>query len=586
MDAEVGLRQPTAGRRRRVYLQWASTVLVPATYFAFSLCRYAPAVTQPGQRLPGGADGILYAWYFEWAKQSLVHLHNPFVSAALNAPAGFNVMWNTSMLALGTLCMPLTATMGPIATVALVMSISPAVSATSAYLVLRRLTGGWVGAALGSAVYGFGPFFIGHSGHLNLIFAPIPPLLVLLGYRLLVTGTRHPLRCGVWLGLLVGAELLVSEEVVVLCAIAATVAVFWLAVLNPREIGPRSRPAALAVVSAAGVSLLIAAVPLAYQFFGPHALPHGVPGNARADLASFVRPSVLQHFATRASVAANRHFPANGAEDTAYLGWPLVVAIGAVALWGLWRRHQFVLWWLLTVGTLAWLSTGSRVSLNRRIVAPGPWAVVHRIPLVGGAQPVRLSLLVTLLVAGLIAWLLARLAGWPLLAAAAVTALVLLPLWPVPRGVSRVPATPRFFTSRAVDEIPAGAVTAVWPQAVYPRIVAMTYQIRSHLRFDLVGGYSVFNVAGVATYMPPLPAFVQVLRTASLTGNVPDPAQLAAARLSVTASGTRYILIIRDVPNADAVVRTAAAVSRCAPHISGDVFVCAVPTPRITSSND
>jgi hypothetical protein len=568
-----------APRRWRRVAGWGPIVLVPLGFVALSLWMYARLVAHLDQRLVGGPDGVAFAWYFEWVEQSIVHLHNPFVSTGLNAPSGFNLMWNTSVLAPAVICAPLTAILGPFTTVGIVFALSPAVSATAAYMALRRLTGSWVGAALGALLYGFGPFFGGHYGHLNLIFAPFPPLAVLLGYRLLVDGTGNHRRVGTLLGVLVGVQLLVSEEIVALFAIGAVIALFWLAVLHRHQVRSRWRPASTGMGVAIGVALLIAGIPLAYQILGPHALTHGVTaGGARADLTSYVRPSLLERYSTSTSVAANSRFPANGAENTAYLGWPLIIAIGLACAWGLWRRIRFVAWWLLTAGSIAVLSLGTPISVNGHMVGHGPWALVSRVPLLGGAQPVRLSLLTALMVAGLIAWLVAQQrGGWRVVAATATSGLVLLPLWPAHlHQADSIPTTPAFFTSRGVDEIPSGATTVVLPQAEFPHVDAMVFQIRSHLRFDLVGGYSVFTIDGRSNSSPPLPAFEEVLEDAARRGALPEPARLEAVRGSVDASGVRYLLITPEVPHAAAVARTAAALTGCAPRIISGVIVCAV----------
>ena len=189
-----------------------------------------PTVRHPGLSLPGGSDGILFDWYFEWVAQSVVHGHDPFVSGALNAPAGVNLMWNAMMFLVSVLCIPFTLSIGPVVTVSLLMVLSPIISASVAYWVFRRLSGRVVGSAIGAALYGFGPFTVGEFGHMQLILAPFPPMLVLVGYRLLVEERGSAARTGVLLGVLVGIQLLIAEELVAMCVVASAVALVWLAV--------------------------------------------------------------------------------------------------------------------------------------------------------------------------------------------------------------------------------------------------------------------------------------------------------------------------------------------------------------------
>lgn len=556
---------------------WLEVALPPVAFLVLAITWTWPVFGNPTGRLTGSSDGILFSWYFEWVARSVTHGHNPLISGALNAPHGVNVMWNTAVLALSVLCIPLTLSIGAVGTVSLLMVLSPAISASVAYWVLRRLTGGWIGAAIGATLYGFGPFTIGQFGHLHLLFAPFPPLLVLLGHRLLVTQPGRPTRTGVLLGLLVGVELLVSEEIVALCATAAAVALAWLALVNRDRVRDRTRYAVHALAVGVGVTAVIVAVPLYYQFLGTGALSGFTTQTMRADVASLVRPSVLVAYASRDSIRANFHYPANGAENTGYLGWPLIIATVCVCAWFILRRDRVVTWWALTTISVIVFEFGSPISLNGRAIGHGPWAVVRQLPLMGGVIPNRFSLLVLLLIGGLIAWTLARLRGRALAAGVAIAALVLVPLRPnLPLRSGPVPPTPRFFTTSAVEAIPPGAVTIVLPQAGFPRAQAMLWQVRAHLRFALVGGYGVFEKDGKATYFPQLPGFEQALRQVGFTGRI-DAAGLARLRGTDATTGVRYVVITREQPHADEVARASALVTGCTPRPVADVVLCAIP---------
>ena len=129
------------GSRLRLAPRLAADLLAPAAFALLSIQHYWYFLKDPRGTLPGGADGILYAWYFQAAAHSLTHLSNPFISAAMNAPAGVNLMWNTGMPVLATTAAPLTLTLGPFVTVGLLLTISPLISAWATYAVLVRLTG-------------------------------------------------------------------------------------------------------------------------------------------------------------------------------------------------------------------------------------------------------------------------------------------------------------------------------------------------------------------------------------------------------------------------------------------------------------
>ena len=322
--AEATPAEPSTSWRSR--LSWAGPRLVPPLLYAIaSAYNYSHFLAHPTRGVPGGADGVIYSWYFEWIEQSVIHLHNPFVSPAMNAPIGVNVMWNTALFALALICVPLTALIGAGPTIGFLAVLAPVASATTAYFVLRRLTGRASSSALAAALYGFGPFFAGQNGHLHLIFAVFPPLLLLFGHELFVRQDKDPRRTGLWLGVATGLQLLISEEIVVLAAVVAAVSVVILAATDWRAVAGRVRHAAIGLGVAALATVVIAGVPLGYQFFGPLALAHGVlPTGQRLDLAGLVRPGVSQYYASASDIAAFRAMPANGVENTGYLGWALI----------------------------------------------------------------------------------------------------------------------------------------------------------------------------------------------------------------------------------------------------------------------
>ena len=258
-----------------------------------------------------------------------------------------------------------------------------------------------------------------------------------------------------------GAAALVTQELVALSTLTALFAVFVLAVLNIGNIRRCVRHIAIGLGTAALVALAIACVPLGYQFFGSQALPGGVHApREELDLAGMVRPSGLQFYASNADIQANKHFPANGIENTGYLGWPMLVVAISFCVWMLIRRERFAYWWLATTAFTIALSLGCLVRVNGHVIGIGPWAVVHRLPLMKGAAAIRFTLLTTLLVALILAWGLARLHGKAFMAGVVVVILALIPLRPFGRyGFIERDAAPRFFTTQAVTAISAGRRT-------------------------------------------------------------------------------------------------------------------------------
>ena len=84
-------------------------------------------------------------------------------------------------------------------------------------------------------------------GHYDLQFAVLPPLILDVGLRL-ATGRTSAVRGGLWLGLLVTAQLFITEETLLGAAMAGVIVVAVLAASRPRAVRTRSRrwPAAWA----------------------------------------------------------------------------------------------------------------------------------------------------------------------------------------------------------------------------------------------------------------------------------------------------------------------------------------------------
>jgi len=574
---------PAATALSRALYQWLSWLVPIVAWTGVSAYYYGHFVANPTAGVPGGPDGVIYIWFFKSVEQAIAHLSNPLVSYAMNAPTGVSVVWNTSVWPLAVMLAPLTAAIGPVATVGVAMVASPVLSALAAYFAFRRITHRIAASLIAATFYGFGPFFAGQNGHLHLIAAgPLLPLILLLGYRLLVRQTGSPVRAGIWLGLVVAGLFLVSEELVTFVAIAATVGVVFLVALYHHEVGSKIRFAATGVAVGAGVAVMITAYPLYFQLFGPLSL-HGnlIVHRASLDLASFVRPPAFMHFTTAADIAATKSFWTNGGENTGYLGVPLLIVIAALLIWlGVRWRSRFPVWWLLTTGAVASFSLGQTLWVNGHLTGVhGPWWLLDHGPL-KSAIVGRLSLLTALMVAFLIAWGLAKISGRAYIAAAGAVCVALVSLLPSGQyiGLDRI-QTPEFFTTAAVNRIPAGATVLILPNRAGPGPGAhvMYWQVKACMRFNIIGGYGVFNNDGNWSYFGSLPEFARVLDGAGRTGVSPTASALLAARPSLLASPVTYIVITRTVQHPLTVATAAEELTGCTVAAIADVKICAIP---------
>jgi len=332
-EAEAPARSP-GGRR---------TVTLAAVYYLLA----ALAVTlwlwrDPASRTVAGNanDADQFAWFFRYDATAIAHLRLPaLVTTAMNAPQGVNAMWNTFMLLPGVLLAPVTLLFGPQSALTLFMTAGFAGSATAMFAVLRRWDASTACAALGGAVYGFSPALL-HSaiGHYDLQFAVFPPLIIDAGLRLAL-GRVSAGRGGLWLGLLVTAQLFITEETLLGTVIAGIVLTAVVTVSRPRAVAGRLLALAGGLGIAACVVGVVAGYPLWVQFFGPlhqHGSPF-TPDFFKNDLSTFVVPSSYLVFHTAGSAAEASRSEGHLPEYLGYLGWPLLIAGGA-AMAVLWRR--------------------------------------------------------------------------------------------------------------------------------------------------------------------------------------------------------------------------------------------------------
>lgn len=501
-----------------------AVILVLACYLLAAVAVTSRLWADPSSRTVAGNpnDADLFAWFMRYAAIAVAHGKLPaLVSSAMNAPQGISLMWNTSMLLPGILLTPVTLLAGPQVSLTVLMTLGFAGSAASLFAVLRRWHVSTGAAALGGAVYGFCPALVqAATGHYNLQFAVLPPLIVHLGLRLCLRqggsgghAPRETLRDGLLLGLLVTAQLFTGEELLMLAAVTGLLLLAVLAVSRPREVPGRAGPAAAGLAVAGVVTLVLSGYALWAQFHGPLA-QHGsafTPDFFKNDLSGFVTPSGYLLFHTAASAAAAARFQGGSPEYLAYVGWPLIIvaAACAVAFW----RHLAIRAAAVTVAVLELLSLGSH-PLVSGIVHQGvtlPWRWLASLPLIGTVLPDRWSIAADGLLGALLAFSLdaarARLADvrpdpagpvpvpsrrWTAALPAVVAVLACLPLVPLPLHPATMAGLPTGW-SAAIDRLglaPEARVLVV-PVPTATQTDALRWQAETGQPGELIGGYFV-----------------------------------------------------------------------------------------------
>jgi hypothetical protein len=521
VTATSAVRPAPAAEERARPLGGHGTLALAGLYYLLA----AIAVTlwlwrDPASRMVAGNpnDADQMAWFFRYDATSIAHLHLPaLVTNAMNAPQGVNAMWNTFMLLPGVVLSPVTLIAGPQVSMTVLMTAGFAGSALAMFFVLRRWDVSVPAAAIGGAVYGFSPAMT-HSaiGHYDLQFLVLPPLIVDAVLRL-VLGRVGARRGGVILGLLVTAQLFITEEILFDTAVAGAVLLGVLCIRRgalaalggPAAVRARARTVACGIGIGFAVTLVIAGYPLWVQFFGP--LPqHGSPFTIdffKNDLSGLVVPSALMMIHTSGTAAAAGSYQGQLPEYLGYLGWPLLLALIGAAV-RFWRqpviRALAVTWAVTDV-----FSLGGTLLVNGHGYGAVklPWYWVQGLPLLNAVLPDRFSLVADGAAAALLAFgvdaavpafavlavqRLPRLAAGrrPALAVMCLAALIVLPVVPRPMPVTTpTPLPPGWPAVFASLRLPPSATVLVVPVPMSTFTEPLRWQADSGSPASLVGGY-------------------------------------------------------------------------------------------------
>ena len=552
-QARPGTAPETAARARALNGSGGGrrTVTLAAVYYllaslALTLWLWRDPAWRTVAGNPNDADQL--AWFFRYDATAIAHFHLPaLVTTAMNAPQGVNLMWNTPMLLPGVLLAPVTLVFGPQVSLTLLLTIGFAGSATAMFAVLRRWQVGVPGAALGAAVYGFSPALV-HSaiGHYDLQFAVFPPLIADAVLRL-AAGRVTARRGGLQLGLLVTAQLFITEELLFGAVLAAALLLVVMAASRPRDVAARSKTLAGGVGIAAGVLAVLAGYPLWVQFFGP-LYQHGSPFTTdffKNDLSGFVVPSSFMLFHTAGSAAEALRYQGQLPEYLGYLGWPLIVVLAAGAI-RFWRR--------LPVRACAVACVVLEVfSLGGTLLASGhehawvklPWYWLQSLPVLSAALPDRFSIVADGAAGALLACCVD--AAVPALAAFALSlpgrrltwlarggraaavvmgaaVLAVLPIVPRPLpAVAAISVPPGWSAAFGALDLPASAGVLAVPVPMSTFTEPLRWQADTGQPRSLVGGYFMGPAANGHAYtdgsgLSQAGRYLNILWTESLSG--------------------------------------------------------------------
>ena len=333
-------------------------------------------LVDPGNQFLGsGSDPKAFIWSFGWWPHAILHGLNPFVTRAIWAPSGLNLVWTASVPGLALLFSPVTLLAVRWSPTTSPASCCPRSRLGAGFLLCRYLTHAFWPSFVGGYVFGFSSYVLGqeegHSPHTSAVF--VLPLVALVAIRYVrgeIDGRGAALRL---FGPLLGLEFLVSTEVSFTLALAlATGIALGCAFVS----GRRRRIALFAVPLAAGYAF--AAVLIApfvyYAIAGFKSVTLSEPWLYVTDLLNFVGAD--QNLARLAGLGApiSAAFPRCRRQRGAYLGLPALTDLVLFAG----DATPNALWTVPGRGRSAPPSSlpsapGSRSTANRALRFPGRW---------------------------------------------------------------------------------------------------------------------------------------------------------------------------------------------------------------------
>ncbi len=339
-----------------------------------------------------GPDVQIFVWGLRWWPHALGHGLDPLRSSVVWPPTGGAVLWSTTVPVLSLLATPLTVALGSLAAWNVLVVLAPALAAWAAWLLCAELGATPLSAVFGGAIFGFGSFVLCEDvAHLQLSACTLVPIAVWVAVRG-VRGQASGLSLACSSAAIVVAQFLIFPELLVTLGLMALVGLalaLWL-------LGDQ-RPALLSTaraLSAGAVGGAIVISPLVIEML-TH-VPRSSSGAVAwpVDVLNLVVPTVRAAVGGSALTGISTRFPGNSAEQTGYLGLPLVLIILA---WG-WRERRRaaarLILALLAVALL--LALGSSLTVDGTRTSWLPWAALARLPFLRDALPARMMVYVWL----------------------------------------------------------------------------------------------------------------------------------------------------------------------------------------------
>jgi len=513
-----------------------------AVFLGFAIWLVHDLLADPHGRALGQnpTDQALYEWFLAYD----THIWTgdfSLVTDRLNSPDGVNLLANTTVIALGAVLAPITLLFGAPVTFAVLVPINLAGTAIAWYLLFSRtLRAGRFASAVGAALCGFAPGMISQSNaHLHITAQWLVPAMVwavVRMWRAAQAGERNrAVVSGLILAVLVSLQVLIGEETLFLTALTLVVVTIVYALMErPARAAIGRFLAGMSVATVVAAALL--AGPLLTQFAGRQSVPDGPfsPDYFYADLASFGAFSPLSIAGTPDSLQLSTGYT----ELNTFLGWPLLIVTLAAMIWL--RRTAIAVASAVAALVMGALSLGPQIVVDReRTGIPGLYRLIHGLPVVDGALPMRFALAAVPLIATLLVLAIDRVRterpvlryGVPVLVLAS-----LAPLIPAPLPTAERDPIPRFYSEGYWRQCaPEGGVIVPVPIATPPAPEPMRYAVATDVAFGMpegffIGPYGRYRRASIGTYKRPTSLLIADVAKTGRARDVNDTDRALARR--------------------------------------------------------
>jgi hypothetical protein len=467
----------------------------------------------------GFGDPAQDVWFLAWVPHALGHGLNPFVSTAMFAPKGINLVLNASILLPSLVLAPVTELFGPLVAFNVAVVLAPVLSALSAFVAFRRWAPFAPGRWLAGAFYGFSPFVLNDlmAGHLHLTVLVFPPIALVLLDDLLVRQQGRAVVKGGLLGLVFAAQFLTGQEVMAMMAMLVVCGIAILALRHPAEVRRRWRR----VAAGLGSAVLVGGALVAYPFYEMVAGPQRFTGTVFPVPYGYI-------ILLRTWLWPLGSWPQFTA--TTYVGIPvlLVIALGS------WRLRNGTLRFaaaMVGVAMLFALGGSVRWTLAVDTHIPLPDRIFSHWPLLKNLLPVRFSILINMFLGLGLAIVVDRVWGGATRAAASTgvttsrrrtacagllavgigLVAVVSPVLgsPIPFAVQRI-TVPAVYRSSLLRDLPAGTILLGYPVPNDFFADPLIWQAEEAMPYDLVAGYGFIPAASGTQpieKLPPSPAY-------------------------------------------------------------------------------